>query len=62
MLSGDDHSHHPRQGHALKWTTEEICESLAGLCLALNGYKNYVIQSWSGECTRHLSVHVVHDK
>ena len=35
MSSGDDHSHHPRQGHALKWTTEEISESLAGLHLAL---------------------------
>ena len=35
MSSGDDHFHHPRQGRALKWTTEEICESLAGLYLAL---------------------------
>ena len=42
MSSGDDHTHYPRQGHALKWTTEEISESteeisesLAGLHLAL---------------------------
>ena len=45
MYSGDDHSHHPRPGHVRKWTTEEICESLAGLHLALNGYKHYVAQS-----------------
>ena len=35
MYSGDDHFHHPWQGHALKRTTEEISESLAGLQVAL---------------------------
>ena len=33
--SGDDHSHHPRLGHALKWTTEKFSKSLAGIHLAL---------------------------
>ena len=54
--TGDDHCHHPWQGHALKWKTDDVSESLAGLHLALyqvlvflqllNGYNSGTIPSY----------------
>ena len=52
--TGDDHCHHPWQGHALKWKTDDVSESLAGLHLALyqvflqllNGYNGGTIPSY----------------